>query len=103
MYVHCIVNAHTWLFRVANNGVANLDRSLHSWPGRLQLVKMAIPNLTKGQDMTDERKPTTDEAMGIAWWNGLTEQERARWMQAAGNTGVAADAWAALKEGRAAP
>ena len=53
--------------------------------------------------MTDDRKPTTDEAMGIAWWNGLTEQERARWMRAAGNTGVAADAWAAFKEGRAAP
>lgn len=40
---------------------------------------------------------STDEAMGIAWWNGLTEQERARWMLEAGNTGVAADAWAAFK------
>lgn len=51
------------------------------------------------RNMTDERKPTTDEAMGIVWWNGLTEQDRARWMQAAGNTGVAADAWAAFKKG----
>jgi hypothetical protein len=48
--------------------------------------------------MTDERKPTPDETMGIEWWNGLTELERARWMQVAGNTGVAAEAWAAFKE-----
>jgi len=47
--------------------------------------------------MTDERKPTPDEAMGIAWWNSLTEQDRAKWMQAAGNTGVVADVWAAFK------
>jgi len=50
--------------------------------------------------MIDERKPNTDEAMGITWWNGLTKQERARWMQLAGNTGVAADAWAAFKKSR---
>jgi hypothetical protein len=48
--------------------------------------------------MTDERKPTTDETMGMAWWNGLTEPERAQWMQVAGDTDVAADAWAAFKE-----
>ncbi len=53
--------------------------------------------------MTGDIKPASDDAMGIAWWNGLTEQERARWMQAAGNTGVAADAWKAFKESRAAP
>jgi hypothetical protein len=50
--------------------------------------------------MTDERKPTPDEVMGMAWWNGLTEQERAWWIQMAGNTGVPADAWAAFKAGR---
>ena len=43
MYWHCNVNAHTWPFTVANNKVANLDRDLQSWPGRLQLVKMTIP------------------------------------------------------------
>lgn len=51
--------------------------------------------------ITDERKPTADERMGIAWWNALTEQDRSRWMQAAGDTGVPADAWAAFKEDRA--
>lgn len=48
--------------------------------------------------MTSYRKPTTDEAVGIAWWNSLDDQERMRWMEAAGNTGVAADAWAAYKK-----
>lgn len=48
--------------------------------------------------MANDRKPTSDEAMGIAWWNSLDAQERMRWMEAAGNTGVAADAWAAFKK-----
>jgi hypothetical protein len=63
----------------------------------------AYTQIDQGQDMTEQRQPTTDEAMGIAWWNGVTDQERARWMQAAGNTGVAADAWTAFKEGRCSP
>lgn len=42
-------------------------------------------------------EPTEDETAGMAWWNGLTDQERADWMERAGNTGVAADAWAAYK------
>jgi len=49
--------------------------------------------------MTQAGKPTTDELMGIAWWNGLTKKERARWLQLAGNTCVPADAWAAFKRG----
>jgi hypothetical protein len=46
--------------------------------------------------VADEREPTNDEAMGMAWWNGLTESERAHWMKSAG-TAVVADAWAAFK------
>jgi hypothetical protein len=41
---------------------------------------------------------TPSEAeLGMAWWNRLTERERVQWMAVAGNTGVAADAWAAFR------
>ncbi|MFC6281044.1 MULTISPECIES: hypothetical protein [Polaromonas] len=45
---------------------------------------------------TSERKPTFDEAVGIAWWNCLSEASRVEWAATAG-TGVVADAWAAFK------
>jgi hypothetical protein len=35
--------------------------------------------------------------LGIAWWNSLSEREREKWMRLAGDTGVAADAWAAFQ------
>lgn len=38
-----------------------------------------------------------DDEAGMAWWNALTEQERARWSAIAGNTGRAVDAWNAFK------
>ncbi|MBD4469047.1 hypothetical protein GUG81_08550, partial [Xanthomonas citri pv. citri] len=38
-----------------------------------------------------------DEIAGMAWWNGLPEAERQEWTRHAGNTGVAADAWAEYK------
>ena len=41
-----------------------------------------------------------DAELGMAWWNGLGEDERAEWMERAGNTGVAADAWKAFKNDR---
>lgn len=41
-----------------------------------------------------------DAEKGMAWWNGLDEAERARWMKVAGDTGVAADAWSAFKAAR---
>jgi phage repressor protein C with HTH and peptisase S24 domain len=31
------------------------------------------------------------------WWNGLNEADRRHWMEAAGNTGRASDAWDAYK------
>jgi hypothetical protein len=39
----------------------------------------------------------TDDELGMAWWNGLSERERARWSREAGNTGRAKDAWEAFK------
>jgi len=48
-----------------------------------------------------EGKPMTDDELGMAWWNALTEQERAKWSRLAG-TGRAKDAWE-LAKGRAKP
>lgn len=39
--------------------------------------------------------------LGMAWWNHLTEQERAVWLQRAGSA-VSADAWAEFQRGMAA-
>jgi hypothetical protein len=51
------------------------------------------------QDMTPQEKADDDkdDEMGMLWWNALTENERAKWSQAAGNTGRAKDAWEAFK------
>ncbi|MER9634263.1 hypothetical protein [Mesorhizobium sp. M0228] len=46
--------------------------------------------------------PTADEHAGMAWWNALDEDGRRDWMQQAGNTGRAADAWKAYKRAAAA-
>jgi len=35
--------------------------------------------------------------LGLDWWNGLNDQQRKHWMAMAGNTGIAADAWAAYQ------
>jgi hypothetical protein len=43
-----------------------------------------------------------DNEAGMAWWNGLTEQERGKWAEIAGNTGRAKDAWEAFKRARTA-
>jgi hypothetical protein len=40
---------------------------------------------------------TKDDELGVAWWNALTKQERAKWSAIAGNTGRAKDAWEAFK------
>jgi hypothetical protein len=38
-----------------------------------------------------------DDEAGMAWWNSLTERERAKWSAMSGNTGRAIDAWEAFK------
>ena len=44
-----------------------------------------------------KQKPSTnDDELGMAWWNGLTEQERKRWANLTG-TGRAKDAWELFK------
>jgi hypothetical protein len=42
-------------------------------------------------------EPSADAIAGMLWWNSLTPAERVYWMDVAGNTGVAADAWEAFK------
>lgn len=46
--------------------------------------------------MSDDPKPTNDEAAGINWWNSLTEDQRADWLRRA-NSARPADAWQAYK------
>jgi hypothetical protein len=44
---------------------------------------------------------TKDDELGMAWWNALIMQERAKWSREAGNTGRAKDAWEAFKQASA--
>jgi hypothetical protein len=39
----------------------------------------------------------SSDAIGMVWWNSLTERQRAYWMDRAGNTGRAIDAWETFK------
>jgi hypothetical protein len=45
-------------------------------------------------------EPTVDEALGMAWWNALSEAERLRWHETAGSA-VPADAWRVWNERQA--
>ena len=36
---------------------------------------------------------SADETTDIAWWNALTEEQRAHWLREA-NTAIVAEAWA---------
>ena len=49
---------------------------------------------------SSERAPTADEAMGMAWWNSMSEGDRSVWAAKAGNTGIVADAWETFKTGK---
>lgn len=46
-------------------------------------------------------QPGTDTQAGIDWWNGLSEERRAHWLQVAGSA-VPADAWRAFLESETA-
>ena len=43
--------------------------------------------------MTDK----TDGERCMAWWNGLSPEERRQWMRRAGNTGRVSDCWEEFK------
>ena len=80
------------------------DDRIAAWAARFSAYNMHVETVTIGPEDVRrlkaqyERVPTSDEVMGTARWNNLTEQERARCMQEAGNTGVAAVAWAVFKK-----
>ncbi len=46
-----------------------------------------------------DREPTAEESAGMAWWNALTEGERANWLARA-DTAVPAEAWAECRRGQ---
>jgi hypothetical protein len=59
------------------------------------------PDVTNARTMGSlGREPTEDESMGLQWWNRLQEQARCYWMERAGNTGHALDAWEVYKRER---
>jgi hypothetical protein len=50
--------------------------------------------------MSQERKkPTKDEAAGMAWWNAMSDQSRANWLARTGAE-TPTEAWAAFKRER---
>lgn len=56
------------------------------------------PDLTNRPDGSVSIEP--DALAGLAWWDAITDGERVYWMDRAGNSGVATDAWAAFKRSR---
>lgn len=46
-----------------------------------------------------EREASRNEALGIAWWNGLLKADRAYWLREA-QSAVPADAWAEFQRRR---
>ncbi|BCH04936.1 hypothetical protein MesoLj131b_69350 (plasmid) [Mesorhizobium sp. 131-2-5] len=53
-------------------------------------------SIIEGMKTDHDREPTPDEAVGMAWWNSLSEPDRAAWLTRAGSARPA-DAWAAYK------
>jgi hypothetical protein len=64
--------------------------------GRIVMLEPPPP------DIPHSDAPTPDEVAGMAWWNGLSEPERADWLRAAGSARPA-DAWEAWKRRQSAP
>lgn len=50
----------------------------------------------KDQLTADQRVPTLDEQLGIAWWNRISHRERRKWLDRA-KSAVPADAWRTFK------
>jgi hypothetical protein len=48
-------------------------------------------------DRSEEERERDEAAAGMIWWNALNDKERKHWMERAGNTGCAFDAWRAFK------
>jgi hypothetical protein len=59
----------------------------------------STPRITASKTYPPSQPMTRDDELGMAWWNALNEQERAKWSRLAGNTGRVVDAWEAFKRG----
>jgi hypothetical protein len=60
----------------------------------------STPQITASKTNPPDQAPMTpDDEIGMAWWNALTKQERAKWSAIAGNTGRPKDAWEAFRRG----
>lgn len=77
---------------------------------RIHLDKMMQMLHAQVQPMAEALQRADQQALGLAeqsagaglsWWNNLDEQQRKHWMKQAGDTGVAADAWAAFQDAQA--
>jgi hypothetical protein len=59
----------------------------------------STPRITASKSNPPDQPTTRDDELGMAWWNNLTERERAEWSAIAGNTGRPKDAWEAFRRG----
>lgn len=50
-----------------------------------------------GQLFSKGQERAVNDALGMTWWNRLSDTDRKKWMQAAGNTGRAVNAWKAFQ------
>jgi hypothetical protein len=81
----------------ADNPLADVHAALLRAIAELKAAGIAVPmSLHRAMHALTYARATDDE-LGMAWWNGLSERERARWSREAGNTGRAKDAWEAFK------
>ena len=76
------------------------------WPAAVAAaqahIEHALRLLEKPTTPLTREAAAMDAQLGMTWWNNLPAAERREWAQRAGDTGVAADAWAAFKAWRAA-
>jgi hypothetical protein len=65
-----------------------------SLPG-LTLKPSATPpsDVVPAMTSPSEIIPTTDDILGMRWWNAQSRESRRYWMRRAGDTGLAVDAW----------
>ena len=80
------------------NGAAENARTVTS--ANAAYAQEKLQALLKRDDVPSTEHYDGEE--GMAWWNDLDRRERAKWMKAAGDTGVPADAWKAFKAGLSA-
>jgi hypothetical protein len=60
---------------------------------------LSTPRRTASKSNPPDQPTTRDDELGMAWWNSLGKQERAKWSAIAGNTGRPKDAWEAFRRG----